>query len=677
MMKQPRLSLPVSLSFLQKLYISLSVLTLLLLVIGVFSLLSLNTLNDGVHQASRVAMPKLQVSQTLTSAVQDVGQSIASVLSERDASKVELLKTSYHQAAANINTALETLKQQDPGNKTVNNIETRVADLFVAAEQVIEGYAKQLNGESQSIEQLRGLQQEISRYKQHIVSYGYATGDDYVRFTIAEFINPFEVVEATLLDAVGAKSSSLMKEADEKITALLPTLDGKMSDVLDELEMYEDSRTSYRDEFEPRWAKMKADVTIDGEGVISELYKLQRQTEENLALKTKIAAIEREVKAEAESLVNAASTAVNDAADSAERAHATGLSLIIIVVCISVAIGGVVGFWLSAQMRKALKAVSTSLRELANGDMTVRVNYTARDEFGKIADDVNMVAKQMHEALSHFVTVADQLTSSADMNAGSCQNALQSVDQQRNALNMLATAMTEMEASFTEVAKNATDTADQVQQVELSANQGSQIMTSTIDSTNVLASQLQSSADKIQEVERFSDQIGEILDVIRGIAEQTNLLALNAAIEAARAGEQGRGFAVVADEVRNLAQRTADSTSEIQQRIQNLQGSIRDAAESVRDATGRMQDNVMQVSDADSAMEAIKASVGLIASMSNQISVAAEQQRATAVEVTRSVNEISDAAESNTEVISQITNASAEQLELSSQQKEYCNRFTT
>jgi methyl-accepting chemotaxis protein len=202
-------------------------------------------------------------------------------------------------------------------------------------------------------------------------------------------------------------------------------------------------------------------------------------------------------------------------------------------------------------------------------------------------------------------------------------------------------------------------------------------MTAAIDSTQELAEQLQGSVREIAQVEAFGEQIGQILAVIRSIAEQTNLLALNAAIEAARAGEQGRGFAVVADEVRHLALRTASSTGEIQLRIERLAQGIQAAVQSVELSRQRMQANLAQVSQADGVMQRIREQVGAIAGMVRQISQATAQQQLATEEVARSMHDIHGVAEGNMQRIVGISETSVRQAEMVGEQQALCGRYLT
>lgn len=190
-----------------------------------------------------------------------------------------------------------------------------------------------------------------------------------------------------------------------------------------------------------------------------------------------------------------------------------------------------------------------------------------------------------------------------------------------------------------------------------------------------LESRLTQSVDAVKDLQSMSSQIGSILDVIRNIAEQTNLLALNAAIEAARAGEQGRGFAVVADEVRVLAQRTTESTSEIENMISNLQNSSTSANKVIQSCMDDMDQSVAQASNANSAMEEIQALIIEISQMSGHISQAAAEQSETTGEIARNIDEINQIADTSYQAMAQIAQTSTDLTQLANQQGELVHRF--
>jgi methyl-accepting chemotaxis protein len=249
------------------------------------------------------------------------------------------------------------------------------------------------------------------------------------------------------------------------------------------------------------------------------------------------------------------------------------------------------------------------------------------------------------------------------------------VDKQLLETEQVATAMNEMSATVNEVAQNAASAAQSAAETNLNAQEGQEVVNGAISSIYALHENIQSSADAIRKLQQETTEIGSVSEVIRGIAEQTNLLALNAAIEAARAGEQGRGFAVVADEVRTLAGRTQKSTEDINNMIERLQQGANSTVESMQDSLDEVQKSVDTGVQTGKSLEKITTSVIKINDMNLQIASAAEEQSSVAEEINRNVVKINDVAEDNAQRIGKASTAADELNRLTEELSTLISRF--
>lgn len=296
---------------------------------------------------------------------------------------------------------------------------------------------------------------------------------------------------------------------------------------------------------------------------------------------------------------------------------------------------------ITQRFTRPLAELMVHVDRFGNGDFSVAIKMDRNDEIGEIARQLGSAQKSLGGLLTKVKSAAEKVNESAQnmkQNSAEISRGMQSANSR---IEQSATAVTEMAATVQEVSRNAAHAAESASRADVSAHDGARLMQETIKTIDILSSEVQKASDVIRKLEDETKNIGTVLDVIRGIAEQTNLLALNAAIEAARAGEQGRGFAVVADEVRSLAQRTQESTTEIQQIIETVQSGAKDAVMAMEQGSQATHICVEQANTAGHSLQEITSTVNDIHMMNSQIATAAEEQTTVSEDISQNINGIS------------------------------------
>ncbi|MBV6823911.1 methyl-accepting chemotaxis protein [Pseudomonas sp. PD9R] len=339
---------------------------------------------------------------------------------------------------------------------------------------------------------------------------------------------------------------------------------------------------------------------------------------------------------------------------------------------------GLLVIWLVGHgIARPLKQMVAMLDDIAQGegDLTRRLTSDRADELGSIAKGFNTFLAKLQVMITQVVASVQSVSDSSEHTADIAIRTNTGVHKQMAEIDQVATAVHEMTATAQDVARNATQAAQAASHADQAASQGMQIVRDTSNSIGALAVEIGRAVGVVQTLAKDSENINAILTAIRGIAEQTNLLALNAAIEAARAGEQGRGFAVVADEVRNLAQKTQKATEEIQTMIQQLQQGTRDVVRVMEDSQNRTDESVQHAAKAAEALETITKAVSVINDMNTQIASAAEEQSAVADDINRNVINIGQVANEVAGGADESSAASADLTKLAEQQRRLINQF--
>lgn len=323
---------------------------------------------------------------------------------------------------------------------------------------------------------------------------------------------------------------------------------------------------------------------------------------------------------------------------------------------------GVLAAWaITRQITLPLKQTLIAVDRVASGDLTHNLTLGRRDELGQLQSSIQRMTVSLRELIGGISDGVTQIASAAEELSAVTEQTSAGVNSQKVETDQVATAMHQMTATVQEVARNAEEASEAAVAADQQAREGDKVVNEAIAQIERLASEVGHSTEAMGELKRESDKIGSVLDVIKSVAQQTNLLALNAAIEAARAGEAGRGFAVVADEVRSLAQRTQKSTEEIEDLIAGLQNGTQQVATIMDNSRELTTSSVELTRRAGGALESITKTVSAIQSMNQQIAAAAEQQSATAEEINRSVLNVRDVSE-QTSAASEETAASSVEL---------------
>ncbi|AHG39466.1 methyl-accepting chemotaxis protein [Pseudomonas syringae CC1557] len=333
-----------------------------------------------------------------------------------------------------------------------------------------------------------------------------------------------------------------------------------------------------------------------------------------------------------------------------------------------------------ALTRSIVDPISVSLKlaeDIAAGDLTRQLEVTGNDEASRLMTSLNLMSKNLRETIQQISGASAQLSTAAVEMTSITESADRTLQQQNSEIEQAATAVNEMSAAVEEVARNATSTSEAAQQSSVSADLGNQRVSETLIAMQNLTGLVEGSSAQVTALAGQAQDISKVLGVIRGIAEQTNLLALNAAIEAARAGEQGRGFAVVADEVRALAHRTQTSTQEVEQMISAIQAGSSATVESMQKSTLEVHNTRKTAEDAGQSLRQITDSVLEINNRNLQIATASEQQAHVARDVDRSLISIRNLAVQSSEGTRQTLEASNELSELAVNLNDLVLRFKT
>ncbi|MCJ8219744.1 methyl-accepting chemotaxis protein [Aeromonas veronii] len=659
------------LSILQRVYLGFAILVAVMVASSLLTFRSQETLGNALEQVTQQSMPLVIASSQTQITLLSANKWLGDVLTEQDPKQLPAEVAELKQAKAAVGKSLDVLRQQVAHHLELQGEMSSLSqqvDSYLQLTDTLPGEHEALLTRLHKVNLAKGqFQVSLPQFKKSLGDMMVTIDDSFIKMLSETLTTKLSAIELSTMDALNQTIPAPIEGALKRNKMQIEGFNSTIKDLQGELKNFENDMGHYVHGF--------VRDTTASEGVLSQYLALMKQQEQMREKSKQASALIVEIQNQLERITGQSQQLMSQSIQHAKATQSQSTLTQGTSIVVAILIAMLVAYTLGKAIRRPLRELLRVLTEVTQGDMTQRIGFQSKNEFGQLGSQINLLIAQMGEVLAQLSQASAQLNDAAHGNRHTTESVRADLEKQRQETASVAAAMTQMEASVREVAQAANQTLERVQDVEKASEMGRKVMAGNITTTHQLAGKLQQTGKVIGDVSAMSSQIGNILDVIRGIAEQTNLLALNAAIEAARAGEQGRGFAVVADEVRSLAGRTAQSTSEIQTMIENLQQGVAKAVTVMQECSREMDSCVDQSSHANNAMEEVQGIVVLISDMSSQIASAAEQQQATSADIATNLNRISDISDLNYQGIERVAETSQQLDSLAEQQESLVKRF--
>lgn len=654
-----------SLSVIQRILFGFGVLLLLLLMIAASGFVGINKIEDRLNVVTgKVAT----ISSTSTALKEDLSLANASVLQYLLSKSPDALEElsgrflNYKQEFDDVSNQLSVQLQGLPEmSQALSRINDEVGRFFNYTDVAFSNHKTMLELQAMVPDEKLDLKDAIT-FAAEDLGILVTDGDtSEIQFAASYMHSQVESLQVSVNDYFDVRSLEKMQDLRDSMASIITSLKDKQSYVDD-------------DNINDLVSEIENSVVSD-DGVVAKQYENTRLLQESEVLAKALSESMASVTTSVQELLSEASLMGVKAKKEASDAADLSTLIIEVVLVVSIIIAVLVALWVSRSIRQPLKEVMSVLGKIADGDFTQRSAVKTKDEFGELSNWVNDLVTKLQTVMSEIDQASNKVAASAGSNVRLAGDSKRLMGAQNERTTEVASSMSEMVSTVDQVAKSSEVILHQIQSVDQRASQNREQMDANIHKIEQLLEQIEASTVVVNQLDEHSKSIDRILDVIQDIAEQTNLLALNAAIEAARAGEQGRGFAVVADEVRTLATRTHSSTEEIQHVIVQLQQGVTKTVGSMEVSRQSATSSAEEARVVGLSLVELQNSMAEIRDLSTQIATAAEEQSAVAQEIKQNVLEISEMSEQAALGSDQSEKDSEGLSKLASHQKQLLSQF--
>ncbi len=623
-----------SLSVIQRILSGFAVLVLLIIVVASAGFLGLKQVEEKLDVVTGDVADIVMSSNQIKDELMASNSVMLRFLLSRDKEDFSLLEEEFMAHKERFSERSQKLGQLIKNRSNMSSelslIEAEAGEFYRISQEAFANHRAMIDNEAIVLEEKLDLKDSVL-FTIEDLQVLVESDDSEVKFAATYMITQMESMQATVNDYFDQKDI-------DYLGVLYASLERLFSDVHNKMQYIQDENIEIL-------IQEVEDAVIPDEGVVMRYRYFLEMQQKSVENAKSLSEIMNTISQNTDNLLILADGTRKIARDDASGAADVSRLASLIIVLISIVIALLVALWVSRSIKGPLSEVMSVLGQIAQGDLTKQVKISSNDEFGELSRWVNDLVNKLESVMTDINKASTEVSNSAKNSSVLANESKALMSSQNEQTTNVASAMTEMASTVQEVAESSETTLRQVQIVDQKALDNRHQMDANISEIEMLVREIEASAKAVNILDEHSQSIGKILEVIQGIAEQTNLLALNAAIEAARAGEQGRGFAVVADEVRTLATRTHSSTEEIQRVIIELQSGVKETVSSMSKSCASAYNSVTKVQEVGVSLQEMQTLVSGIRDLTTQIATAAEQQSAVTKDISQSIHHIANMSE--------------------------------